>query len=324
MSDRNTQEAPATEGQLKQIVRIIQDAFPNTKWIEEFLDQLDLDKDGAQMLIESGNSLHVIRRFLADKVKELSDSTMYADQVVESNYGYLSGYRKARPIDEQVVLNHYDWGRKIDWNLNDVQQQLLAKRAPQGSEGYFAVVFDQTMVTDYEENPGVDQSGPVTLALNALSKQREGRLVNYREGKLGPQYYRRNKKSAEKMKQLWESQGCPTGIILIPAQLGIEHRGKSVLRARMVIRGTEFPLDAYETIQMVLTHKNRLKDFNDLWLDLPGAEYSPGANGVFNNALFLKLHSNKVLFGDCGERGAHNAYERYGSVSGFLPQKIGL
>ena len=146
MSDENTQAAPATEGQVKQIVRIIQDAFPDTKWIEELLARLGLDKDGAQMLIESGNALHEVRKFLADKVKELSNSNLYADQVVTSKYGYLSGYRKARPMDERIaVLRQYDWGRDVDWTLNEQQQQLLAKPVPQGSEGYFAVVFDQTM-----------------------------------------------------------------------------------------------------------------------------------------------------------------------------------
>jgi hypothetical protein len=221
-------------------------------------------------------------------------------------------------MDKQIaILRQYGWGREIDWSLNEVQQQLLSGPVPQDSEGYFAVVFDQTMVTDYEENPGVDQSGPVTLALNALREQRDGRLVNYREGELGPQYYRRNKKSAEKMRELWESQGCPTGILLIPAQLGIEHRGKSVRRARVVIRGSEFPLDAYETIQMVLTHEDRLGHYDDLCLDLPGAEYSPGAYGVFEYALCVEFYGGALGFAHSDPSLAHRLY---GSVSGFLPQ----
>ncbi len=318
MSDKNTQAVPATEGQTKQIVRIIQDALPDTKWIEELLARLGLDKEGAQMLIETGNALHEVRKFLADKVKELSDSTLYADQVVESSYGYLSGYRKARPAGEQIaVLRQYDWGRDVEWTLNDAQQKLLAGPLPQGAEGYFAVVFDRTMVMHYEEEANIDQSGPVTLALNALRDEREGLLVNNREGMLGPQHYRRNKKSAEKMKLLWESQGRPSGIILIPAQLGREHRGKSPLRACVVIRGSEFPLDAYETIQMVLTHKNRLSHSDDLWLDLPGAEYSPGADGVFDLALSLEFDVDRVRF---IRRAADYAYDQHGSASGFLPE----
>ncbi len=318
MTTRITQVKPATEGQLKQIVRIIQDALPDTKWIEELLVRLGLDKDGAQMLIESGNALHEVRKFLADKVKELSYSTMYADQVVKSSYGYLSGYRKARLMDEQIaVLRQYDWGRDVDWTLSDVQQQLLAKPVPQGSEGYFAVVFDQTMVTHYEEDPNIDQSVPVTRVLDALSKQRDGRVVNYRNGELDRTHYRRSKKSAEKMKQLWESQGCPTGILLIPAQLGIEHAGKSVLRARVVIRGSEFPLDAYEVLQMVLTHENRLQHYDDLWIDLPGSEYSPVAVGVFGYALYVRFYDGDLRFG-C--RDADGADDGCGSASGFLPQ----
>lgn len=310
----------ATPGQVKEVIRLFEDAFLSRKQLKELAARCCSDKDSAQRLIERAGELKAVRKFFAHLAKKLSNSDFYADQVVESTYGYLSGYRKARPIDEQIaVLRQYDWGRKIDWALSEVQQQLLTKPAPQGSEGYFAVVFDQTMVTHFEEDPSVDQSGPVTLALNALSKQREGRLQNYRRGGIGPQHYRRNKRSAEKMKQLWESQGCPTGIILIPAQLGIEHRGKSVLRARVVIRGSEFPLDSFEIIQMLLTHENRLKHRNELLLDLPGAEYSPGADGVFDCTLCLEFCGDEVWF---GSRNADDADSCCGSVSGLLPQQI--
>ena len=313
-----TQAAPATEGQKKHLVRLIQDALPDTKWIEELVERFCSEADNAELLIEEGDELNVVRKYLFNEVKRLSDSSLYSDQVVTSKYGYLSGYRKACPMDEQIaLLRQYDWGRDVDWSLNEVQQKLLAGRVPQGSEGYFAVVFDQTMVTHYEEDPNIDQSVPVTRVLEALYKQRNERVVNYRNNELDRTYYRRSKKSAEKMRKLWESQGSPSGILLIPAQLGIEHAGKSVLRVRRVIRGSEFLLDAYEVLQMVLTHENRLQHYDDLWIDLPGSEYSPFAAFVFEFSLCVEFYGGALGL-DLNDAGL--ARGDYGSVSGFLPQ----
>jgi hypothetical protein len=85
----------------------------------------------------------------------------------------------------------------------------------------------------------------------------------------------------------------------------------------VVIRGSEFPLDAYEVLQMVLTHENRLQHYDDLWIDLPGGEYSPDAGGVFECALYVKFHGDDLRFG-YGVAGYASIY--YGSASGFLPQ----
>ena len=136
------------------------------------------------------------------------------------------------------------------------------------------------------------------------------------EGQLGPQYYRRSRQSAEQMRQLWESQLCPTGIILIPAQFGKDYRGMSVSRARAVIRGTEFPLDAFETIQMVLTHENRLNHPEDLWIDAPGGESCPNQDGNFDHCLALRFLEE--MGGIIDHRNVGEPSGDYGSVSGFL------
>jgi hypothetical protein len=85
------------------------------------------------------------------------------------------------------------------------------------------------------------------------------------------------------------------------------------------MRGSEFPLDAYEVVQMVLTHEHCLKHCDDLWLDLPGSEYSAIASGVFDSdsALSLKFIDDVPKFG-CFS--VSSALDGSGSVSGFLPQ----
>jgi hypothetical protein len=43
----------------------------------------------------------------------------------------------------------------------------------------------------------------------------------------------------------------------------------------------------------------------------------PDADGVFDNALYLKFNDDKVKFDN---NDADNANDNYGSVSGFLPK----
>lgn len=207
--------------------------------------------------------------------------------------GYFSGYSQAHPIDEQIaILHQYDWGREVDWTLNTIQQEMLTKPAPEGSEGYFAVVFDRTMVTHLEEDPSLDQSNLLKRVMNMLVKAREDYFDQswldtdersvYKHW-LHTDACHRSKDSAQKMKQLWCLQGSPTGIVIIPAQLGIRYRFSSIWKARyMILRDSEISLDAYEGIQMLLTHEERLKSPEDLWLSFPGSE-CVSDDGSFND-----------------------------------------
>ncbi len=317
MSDENTQETQISEFQKQELVRAIQDAFPDEKWIEKLLIRLGIDASGAERLTESIHVLHEIRPFLAKKVKELSDLPLYAEQVVNSQFHYLSGYRKARPINEQIeILERYDWGREVVFPLNPLQQQLLTNPAPEGSEGYFAVVTDSTMFECSQSDHQVDQSEPVIRVLVALHKHYKHIATKQDDSELKSSSYRRSHASAMKLKQLWELQGKPSGIMLIPAQLGASHAGKSVLRARVVMRGSEFPLDAYEVLQMVLTHENRIRNYQDLWINLPGGEFRPKATLEFDHSMYIGYSSGAIFFGNYT---SDDPASFCGSASGYLP-----
>lgn len=53
--------------------------------------------------------------------------------------------------------------------------------------------------------------------------------------------------------------------------------------------GAKFPLDAYETIQMLLTHDNLLQYYNDLCLGLPDVKYSLLGDDVFDHTMSLEF-----------------------------------
>lgn len=197
---------------------------------------------------------------------------------------YLSGYLKLRPVDGQIaelkkwVGPYLDL--RFDWRLNEQQQQLLTKPTPKDCLGYAAVVFDPIMITHYEADPKVDQSSPVTRILEAL-KQCNKHIINYLKAKLGSAFYHRSKQSVERMTDLWESQGCPTGLLLIPVQLRLSRIDYPASWTRAVICANECPLDAYEVLQIVLTNENRLQHYNNLWIDLPGGRIFPTCRWCF-------------------------------------------
>ena len=79
----------------------------------------------------------------------------------------------------------------------------------------------------------------------------------------------------------------------------------------------EFGLGTFEVAVMLLTHPERLTDCNDLWIDVPGNEYSPVAGGHFDNAPYFSFNDGKVKF---NVNWTDNANTNYGSASAFLPK----
>ena len=80
----------------------------------------------------------------------------------------------------------------------------------------------------------------------------------------------------------------------------------------------EFGLGPYEVGAILLTHPERLVgDQNELFVDCPGAEYSPEADGEFVWAPYFYWYDGRLSFNAYWVEYAH-AY--YGSASGFLPQ----
>lgn len=72
---------------------------------------------------------------------------------------------------------------------------------------------------------------------------------------------------------------------------------------------------------MLLTHSIRLQNLDDLWIDCPGDEYSPGAAGRFGYApfFFFDFLDGRLEF-DTSVVGHANGH--YGSASGFSPQSV--
>ena len=286
-------EKSITPGQRKQYLRFVEDAA------EKALKEVGLDKEGIQKLIENGDEFQA--RIIAG-IRELSLSNQFADEEVKSSYGYLSGY-KPKGITKQTNIL-----RQLFPGIGFANEKLAEKALPANAEGWFAIPRWQSVAKTYNE--------AVEKMLELIKQQRKGKFYNWREGELGAQYLRQHECTMKKLETLAEQQKG-YDILVVAAQFGLRHRGRSVRRAREVFTANEFGLGAFELGCMLLTHPERLQHYDDLWINCPGNEYALDADCGFSFAPYFYFDGGRVGFGTYW---FGYPYESYGSASGFLPQ----
>jgi hypothetical protein len=283
-----------TDGQKKQAKRFAEDA------VDRAIAEGFLDKDSIQKLIENGNE------FQADitaSIRKHSLSNQFADEERDSDYGYLSGYRKPKGIKEQANIL-----RQLIPGIGLVDEKIAEQSLPANAEGWFAIPRWQLVAKTYNE--------AVQKVLDLIKQQRKGKFYNWREGELGKKYLRQHERTVKNLEALGEAQKG-YDILVVAAQFGLRHRGRSVRRAREVFMANEFGLGAFEIGCMILTHPERLADYDDLWIDCAGNEYAPGGDGDFSSAPFFVFRDGEVRF---GMRWVDSADGHFGSPSAFLPQ----
>jgi hypothetical protein len=224
--------------------------------------------------------------------------TTFAQTAQSGNqFDYPSDYQ-VKPLVEQhtLLLRYFP-------QLRD--RGAVFSPLPRGAEGYFAIPRWEKIAPTYGE--------ALEKVFVALNNSRSGKIHNYRDGKLGPDYLREEKQSRMMWERLASQQGAD--IIVVPAQFGMFHRGQSVRRARESVWENEFGLGAYHVAIMLLTHPERLATGNELWVYAPGDEYSYRADGQFELAPIFYFRSGEIGFDVIWFDGA---YDFYGSASGFV------
>lgn len=118
---------------------------------------------------------------------------------------------------------------------------------------------------------------------------------------------------ARAMEAMAKEQG--SDILRVPAQFGSRHCGRSILRARAAMDGSEFGLGAYEAGIMLLTQPGRLQHEEDLGIDCPGDGYSPDADGSFGYGPSFRFDRDVGLV--FGTQWQGTVYAGCGSASAF-------
>ncbi len=304
----------ATDGQLKQIKRVATDAAE--KAIEEF----GLDKDGAQRVHARGNELaEAIHTAVIASLEDLSASGKFKDEEVPSKYGYLSGYRpEGQDLDCQIMII-----QNLFPGLGGANQDYLQRvnsgeiKVQKPAEKFFAIpnIWKQGGLPVIF---GTTYSEALLRVLDLLKQTRDGKFKNYCEGQLDEKRLHQSEHTQKFFRDISEAQGSPD-ILIVPAQFGIRHCGRSVRRAREVSLTNEFGLGAFAVGIMILTHPERLQHCDDLWVDCAGDEFDDSDLDVrFDNAFFFGFDRVGVRF---GMRFVGSTIASFGSPSGFVPQK---
>lgn len=284
-----------TDGQRKQYKRFVEDAA------DKVLAEARIDKDGLQKLIENGDEF---QSRIMTAVRELSVSNQFANEEVESNCGYISGYRKPKGITEQCNIL-----RQIFPGVGNALEKLAEREVPLHAEGWFAIPKWQTIAPTYSE--------AVVKVLDAIREARGGKLHNYREGQINDSRLRQTAKTVSVFDMLGDEQKGHD-ILVVAGQFGLHHRGRSVRRAREVFQTNESGLGAFAIGIMLLIHAERLQHYDDLWIDCAGDEYDdPGADVRFGHAPYFNFSDGEVEFDTDWFDYAHGFCS---SASVFVPQ----
>lgn len=306
-----TQQSQATPGQLKQINRFASDA------IDKVLEEVGLDNPGAQRVIEHGNEFSAsIREAALQLIKNLSVTDQFANEEVESNYTYPKEYRGPKPIGAQVDILAKEFDLSLGYVSEFIEKTLPTLKLPQGAEGWFAIPsVDAVAKRFFPEvtDPAEKYCRAVDLVLEKLGKSRK--FTNYREGETGPRYLKQHARTLHALDMIAEQQ--KGDILIVPAQYGMRHRGRSVRRARECFTANEFGLGAFAVGCMALVHPERYVRWEELDTDCPGDEYAPDGGGRFSRAPLFYFDDGGVKF---GAYWFYGPYDYCGSVSGFLPQ----
>ena len=227
-----------------------------------------------------------------------STSDQFAGEEVASSHAYPSGY-VVKDIAKQVSRL-----RELFPELVGADEQISSKPLPPNAEGWFAIPKWQTLAPTYGE--------AVEKVLAMIGSKRT--FYNYRKGQTGPEYLRQHAKTVKMFQKLGDEQK-DFDILVVPAQFGLRHRGRSVRRAREVFMANEFGLGAFAIGIMLLTHPEREVRLEQLHIDC-GDEYSfGGAGGPFGSAPFFCFRVDEVLF---DTHSVVHPHAHDGSASAFL------
>jgi hypothetical protein len=229
--------------------------------VEHALTEVSLDGDGLRRLISNRTE------FQADimaSVQKHATSHLFANEEVESEHGYLSGYRTK---DITTQTNRL---RELFPNIGYADEKLASRPLPPNAEGWFAIPRWDKIGQSYNET--------VEKVFRMISKTRDDKFSNSRIGRVGPQYLCQHERTIAILRRLGDQQRG-YDILIVPAQFGFRHRGRSTRRAKEMFNESEFGLGALAVGTMLLTHPERLLHDEDLWIDCPGDTYSFDGDG---------------------------------------------
>ncbi len=240
-----------------------------------------------------------------------TESNQFVNEEVPSTYAYPAGYAP-KGIGEQAAIL-----RQAFPELGSCGEEFAKASLPADAEAFFAIPRWEKVAKTYNE--------AVEKVIAAI-KQRRPLFYNC-AGRV-EQHLRRHTRTVAMLQKL-AGQQPGHDILVVPAQLGLRHRGRSVRRARAVFSANEFGLGAFEFGCLLLTHPERLNVFECLQVDCAGDECQAlevhqvmRGEGFVHAPRWIFYHQWRVYTEgfEFHHHWFNTAREGSGSASGFVPE----
>jgi hypothetical protein len=261
--------------------------------IEDAYNKAALTHEEAQRVNDTPGLADLVGGFIAKN----RSSNQYANEEVASNYYYPYGYAPKSIAEQLRVLQELFPGLNVSVNCasDPVEEPFVPGTA------WFAIPRWDRIASTYNE--------AVKKVLSLILSKRK--FHNYHESTLGEGYLRQTDRTISAWKKLGEEQSGD--ILIVAAQFGFSHRGRSVRCAREVMAENEFGLGAFGVGCMLLTHPEREVKWEQLHINCAGDEYSPHCDGQFSDAPIFYFYGDKMEFSVYDD-----AYDCFGSASWFF------
>ncbi|MFA6594121.1 MAG: hypothetical protein WCT16_02575 [Candidatus Buchananbacteria bacterium] len=227
----------------------------------------------------------------------------YANERVPSSYNYPPKFRFRSPAEQ---LSFWQ-AQKLTKKLDGSQVADLVKRMSLAPGAEAIGVWPK-----FSRLGGLRPAAKKIFAL--LTDSRD--FCNYRDDEIGwKECWRHTVKTAGCFQRLNEYQ--PGDYFVVPLQFGRRWSGASIRHARFRLSETEFGLCPYSGGCLLLTHPDRIIGDNQLYMDMAGCEWSPGAGDDLRYSAGFDSCDDRLEF---DRNIVDSAHAYYGSVSAFAPQ----
>ncbi len=280
--------------QKKLITRIIS-GLAGSDYVQDVI--ADLDEESAERLKDNPEFVLSLRRFMIDGIKEYSTTNKFVNEEIDSGYMYPREYKGPKPIIEQImrISNRFNLDPKkaLEYikNLPDFKSFVPKDALPW--VGWFA--FPRSVNLEL-----------IVYQISEIAKPIYSKIDHFRV----------HHRTAWFLDQVAKMQG-DSDILVIAAQLGMYHRGRSSRRALEVFANNEFGLNSVIGCSIAITHPERFTRQEQLHMILPGDQFDyPTSPDRFSYVPILYLYKGDLHL-DTSKCSAF--YSIYGSASGFLP-----
>ena len=272
--------------------------------VPEIVQQLD--RRGILRLLDDEMQL---TREMSDQIGQLVRQRalrfeQFPAEEVASDKQYGAGYR-VKPIPGQVTLLREAFPELKDARCNEMMARY---DLPDGAEAWFAIPRWQTLAPTY--------TAAIERVFAVLATRR--RFENRISGKMAAEYLRESDRAAQAWNLIGNSQEG-ADILVVPAQAGLRHRGRSARRAAAMMDSNEFGLGAFATAILLLLHPERVTGGETLMIDASGDEYSLLGNAEYTRVPLFDFGLSGLEFSVFYRE---RARPMWGTPSGFVVQIV--